>query len=493
MASKTVRLRAAIGAAVFSLTAGLLAATSAEAAPQNAGENAKSVIAHWTKERREAAVPRDFVLDHRGLGYQRRADGGLEPYGHSTPAEIVAVEGGRIIRPSAGSPSAPAPLSAPQISNMNPSSGAKIGASHTFQATVTDPDGLRSVSFFISDSSGSTWAFSASRSSGDVWGVSLTGFTDGAWSWRVEAKDRGPKGGATGTAGPVNFEVRTSVTPPPPAEGGSDGDVVARAEWTTDSDVKKVAGRIYFQMPTNKRHTSWSGYICSGTAVTDSSSNTISLVLTAAHCVYDDVNKAFARYVMFIPDQAASGTSTDRVCSNDKYGCWVPTRGYVHSRWASTTWPNNIPWDYAFYAIPTSGAHTEGLTPNMNPSLESNGTLGISWSTPTSAGDTHALGYPGNEDPKFMYCRQGLGTNATYGGWFLDQCGLTGGASGGPWIQPLTSGAGPIISVNSYGYSGQPGMGGPKLTTGGAACVYASADRYDSESVARGKVVNCSG
>jgi hypothetical protein len=35
----------------------------------------------------------------------------------------------------------------------------------------------------------------------------------------------------------------------------------------------------------------------------------------------------------------------------------------------------------------------------------------------------------------------------------------------------LSNGNGPVISVNSWGYTNSPGMAGPKLT-GSAACVF---------------------
>jgi hypothetical protein len=56
--------------------------------------------------------------------------------------------------------------------------------------------------------------------------------------------------------------------------------------------------------------------------------------------------------------------------------------------------------------------------------------------------------------------------------WFLADCGLSGGASGGPWMQPVTSGNGPIISVNSWGYTTGPGMAGPKLFGTSASCLF---------------------
>ena len=43
-------------------------------------------------------------------------------------------------------------------------------------------------------------------------------------------------------------------------------------------------------------------------------------------------------------------------------------------------------------------------------------------------------------------------------------------------MQPVDGGEGPIISVNSWGYSNRPGMGGPVLSgTSRASCVFSLA------------------
>ena len=63
-----------------------------------------------------------------------------------------------------------------------------------------------------------------------------------------------------------------------------------------------MAGRIYFEMPSDTPGY-WADYVCSGTVATDPEDNERSIVVTAAHCVFDDVNKAFARNVIFIPNQ----------------------------------------------------------------------------------------------------------------------------------------------------------------------------------------------
>jgi len=59
--------------------------------------------------------------------------------------------------------------------------------------------------------------------------------------------------------------------------------------------------------------------------------------------------------------------------------------------------------------------------------------------------------------------------------WWLANCELTGGSSGGPWIQPLVNGSGDIVSVNSWGYTGYPGMAGPKLDAYTASCLFSAA------------------
>jgi len=44
-------------------------------------------VAHWTQERMNQAIPRDMVIDPRGLGYLRMPDGSFQPHGHKIAAE----------------------------------------------------------------------------------------------------------------------------------------------------------------------------------------------------------------------------------------------------------------------------------------------------------------------------------------------------------------------------------------------------------------------
>jgi hypothetical protein len=164
------------------------------------------------------------------------------------------------------------------------------------------------------------------------------------------------------------------------------------------------------------------------------------------------------------PDQTdTTGTGTDLNCGNDPKGCWSPAFGVVDVNYTATTFPNNNAWDYAFYVVSDTGAHTAGFEQGVGEALDAaTGSLALGFSAPahdaTDTTDfTTALGYSYSEDPNFMYCAEDMTTiNGTIN-WWLPSCGLTGGSSGGPWVQPLSGGSGPIISVNSWGYTNSPG------------------------------------
>jgi hypothetical protein len=365
---------------------------------------------------------------------------------------------------------------------MNPDEGATIDSSHTFTAVVKDDTGVRSVIFYVGKPDGARQSFSASRTTGDEWAVSLQGFTDGDWVWNVVARDKARK---TTTSNDVSFKVSVS--------GGGGSGVIANAEWTKGGVVQTAAGRIYFEMPGDAQRTQWAGYVCSGTVVADSTGGR-SLIQTAAHCVYDDSNKAFARNVMFIPNQAAThGTRTDFNCSNDPLGCWTAAFGVVDSSWTTRTFPNNVAWDYAYYVVHDADAHTDGFESTEDRLDLAAKSLGVSFAEPkfdetdTNTDYTHALGYSYDMDPHFMYCAEDLHKLDT-ANWWLGSCDLSGGSSGGPWIQPMdvTSGTGPIISVNSWGYTNRPGMAGPKLSGTTASVVFACAKNYAPASLADG-------
>jgi len=448
----------------------------AEAANENSARRAQ-VVSHWTAERRAAAIPRDLVIDSRGLGYLRRTDGSLVPHGH----QISATSDARPVpqaKPSGGpggggnNDSEP-----PVISSLDPNGGT-IGASYTFSATVTDNVGVRSVTFVFTYPDGiTTESFSATNSGGDTWSLTVSGFTDGAWSWHVEARDTAKRGGNAAVPVSATFSVDTGGS-------GGGGNSDTNSEWTDGGAVQRAAGRLFFEMPNNARRKGpWTGYVCSGTVVIDGVGER-SLILTASHCVYDDTNKAFARNVLFIPDQAnTSGSGTDSNCNNDPIGCWVASFGVVDNNWTTSVFPNNIAWDYAFYVVDDVGSHQPGLEGSSDVLDSATPAMTVDFVTPSvddgTAGEgtpdfTFGMGYSYSDDPNFMYCAEDMTTEGT-DNWWLPSCGLSGGSSGGPWLQPPDAGNGTVISVNSWGYTTSPGMAGPKLSGTSASCVYNAA------------------
>ena len=439
------------------------------------------VIEHWTKERRALAIPRDLLIDKKGRGYLRKPDGSLVPYGEINSAQIDSRQ-----KTPQGKPGGDTDNIAPVISAMSPADGSIIGQQQVFSATIMDDSGIKSVSFVITYPDGiTTQSFTPVAGVDNIWSVSLQGFSDGDWQWHVVAKDSASRGGNTAVSEKLNFSVDSGGTST--GGGGNSSYIVTNSNWS-GGDIQAVSGRIYFEMPGNaKLKGPWSGYVCSGTVAEDSISGR-SIILTAAHCVYDDANKAFARNVLFIPNQAqTSGSGTDTNCNNDPMGCWVPSFGVVDANWTSSIFPENIAWDYAYYVVSDSGAHVGTAAPD---SLDqATGSMPVSFFAVNvndgdpSAGSvdfTHAFGYSYSNDPDFMYCAEDMTTEGDVN-WWLPSCGLSGGASGGAWLQSMDQslGRGSIVSVNSWGYTTAPGMAGPKLTGTSAECLFTEAKYAD--------------
>jgi hypothetical protein len=447
--------RSMVSLAISASTLVFLAAPGHASAQSDRGLEARATraIQHWTPERRAAASPRDLVIDERGLGYLRGPGGELTPHGHNTPAQMAA--GVKDTTP-------------PSISGMSPANGATVGAAVSFSATVTDASGVKSVSIAVRQGSGQPQTFAATQGAGGTWSVNLSGFTNGAWSWYVVAKDNAKPANTT-TSPTLAFTVDTGG-------GGGGGDTIVNSPWTGGGVVQQAVGRIYFEMPSNSRLTRWAGYVCSGTVSNDATTGR-SIIITAAHCVYDDAYKAFARNVLFIPNQdGTTGTGTDLNCANDPIGCWSPDFGVVDVNWTTRTFPDNVAWDYAYYVVNDSGAHSNGIAPAPSALDAAVTPMDVSFSAAAIGPVTNALGYSYSEDPNFMYCADPMEALDAVNYW-LPNCGLSGGSSGGPWAQPfsVSTGNGTIISVNSWGYTNQPGMAGPKLAGTSASCMFARA------------------
>ena len=271
-------------------------------------------------------------------------------------------------------------------------------------------------------------------------------------------------------AKPRDFE-RTAHGFQPAARKPGSG--VTGATWTKGGRVVAAVGKVFFNMDGG----SWQ---CSGSVATDSRSN-YSLVLTAAHCAYDETNREFATNWMFIP---AWGSAPFRDCDQTVHGCWTASALVVHEGYATAGGFNSqaTRHDFAFAVVATGG--DSGAAQLDSTAGAFNLVTPISSVAPGTK--MYAFGYPaagkynGNT---LTYCAGNIiedryNANTTWG--LL--CDMTGGSSGGGWVKDFNegTGVGSLGSLNSYRYSGLKNMYGPKF----------NADTQDVYNTANGATSN---
>ncbi len=233
------------------------------------------------------------------------------------------------------------------------------------------------------------------------------------------------------------LEPNVKPVKPPPGGGGT----VTGASWTGGGPVVQRTGKVLFTMDGGN-------WVCSASAVSDSRT-THSLVLTAGHCAYDEVKRAFATNWTYVPSFDTAPTFT---CAQSTYGCWTAAGLVVHNGYATAGSFNTQATVHDFaIAIVAAGGKT-------GTQLDALGTYGIAYPAISTGGSVHAFGYPAAgkyQGSDLTYCT-GPTFNDNYNGnltWGI-ACNMTGGSSGGPWLAGFTNSAGMATSLNSYGYSG---------------------------------------
>jgi hypothetical protein len=247
----------------------------------------------------------------------------------------------------------------------------------------------------------------------------------------------------------------------PTARPGT-GSELKGASWINGGEVLKNTGKVLFAM-------GGSYYVCSASVVDDSVSGR-SIILTAAHCVYDEVAKAFATNWVFIPEYDTKPVKLDSAgsfCAQTMYGCWTESATVVASGYANAGGFNDVAivHDYAFVVV-------EGGGFNGTTQLDSVvGSHPITFSSVSLGSTMHLFGYPAAQKYKgndLVYSKGALGTDPNAADLtYKVTSNMTGGSSGGPWFSSFdeSTGTGVLSSVNSYGYSGVTAMHGPKLNS----------------------------
>ncbi len=252
---------------------------------------------------------------------------------------------------------------------------------------------------------------------------------------------------------------RPAAKPPRPGAGGG----VVGAPWPNGQGlVYRAVGKVFFDMAGD----SW---VCSGSVVNDGGATGYSLVLTAAHCAYDEAADEFATNWMFIPQFDSAPTFT---CGQTAFGCWTatPSNGgglVVHDGYSSReSFDAPATWhDFAIARVGPGGK--AGVNPDLDRAI--NGSFPITFSAFNAGTQMSAFGYPAAGKYKgrdLTYCAGPVAfdpqnDNRTY----AMACEMTGGSSGGGWFSGFSdaAGSGTLGSLNSYGYSGVKNMYGPKF------------------------------
>lgn len=237
--------------------------------------------------------------------------------------------------------------------------------------------------------------------------------------------------------------------------GGGGGTSVSGASWTGGGLILKASGVVLFALGS-------SYYICSGSVATDTDSST-SLVLTAAHCAYDESTQTFATNWMFFPEYDSAPA---RSCTDSKWGCWTAQSLVVDSGYAFAGGFNTqaTTHDFAFAVVGPGGKTGETL--QLDATV---GSLPITFGGISSGQFLDAFGYPAAPPyagSDLTYCAGKISGDFFNGSktWGMT-CDMTGGASGGPWLSQFTGGSGTLSSLNSYRYSGFNKMFGPKFNS----------------------------
>jgi hypothetical protein len=212
-----------------------------------------------------------------------------------------------------------------------------------------------------------------------------------------------------------------------PGGGGSGpAGTAVLATWPSTMDLTYTNGKVYFS-------DNGVAYVCSGTAV---NSQNGSVVWTAGHCVNDGPNNRFYDNWTFKP-----AFNSGKILPT-----FVAAQLYTSSEWANE---REFGKDFGAAVVGTEGGQT------LEQALDGLG-RDLAYGTPTTVGrPLNAWGYPAAgkfNGQRLYHCDSAIKYNDSNASPVTMgiPCTMTGGSSGGAWIDPST---GLQVSNNSYGYS----------------------------------------
>ncbi|MGW2522044.1 trypsin-like serine peptidase [Streptomyces sp. NPDC001617] len=252
------------------------------------------------------------------------------------------------------------------------------------------------------------------------------------------------------------------VTDPEPAP------VDAKAVAPTYHANAATAGKVFFDSPQGTM-------VCSATVVEDPAHpGKSNLIWTAGHCVHAGKNGGWYRNIAFVPSYNDSGKTAGQVqnATRDQvapYGVWWADWVKTSQQWieqGDETGGAGASYDYAvIHVTPEKGGNGKSLEETVGSALPVNFNAPAVPKVPSIT----ATGYPAAApfDGQLLYrCTDKpgrLSLNASDPTMYRIGCTMTGGSSGGGWVETGSDGKPTLVSNTSIGPVTSGWLAGPRL------------------------------
>jgi V8-like Glu-specific endopeptidase len=252
------------------------------------------------------------------------------------------------------------------------------------------------------------------------------------------------------------------VTDPTPAP------VRARPVAAPYHESAATAGKVFFDAPQGTM-------VCSATVVEDPAHpGKSNLVWTAGHCVHAGKKGGWYRNIAFVPSYNNSGKTSDQLVgagSEDvaPYRIWWGDWAQTSQQWieqGGETGGQGASYDYAvIHVTPEKGSDGKSLEETVGSALP------VDFSAPAvpDVDSLTATGYPAAppyDGQKLYQCQDKpgrLSVKRSDPTMYRIGCTMTGGSSGGGWVETGADGKPALVSNTSIGPVSAGWLAGPRL------------------------------
>ncbi|MFE5038982.1 trypsin-like serine peptidase [Streptomyces sp. NPDC056683] len=229
-----------------------------------------------------------------------------------------------------------------------------------------------------------------------------------------------------------------------------------------------TAGKVFFDSPEGTM-------VCSATVVEDPAHpGKSNLVWTAGHCVHAGKNGGWYRNIAFVPsynDKGLTGSALAAATRSEvaPYGVWWGDGAQTSQQWidqGGETGGDGASYDYAvIHVTPEQGSGGKSLEETVGSALP------VNFDAPAvpKVSSITATGYPAAKpyDGSLLYrCADKpgrLSVDASAPTMYRIGCTMTGGASGGGWVETGADGKPALVSNTSIGPVSSGWLAGPRF------------------------------